>query len=191
MKLFTSIISSAILCVSSFAAIAAEYSFDKVHTQILFRISHQGFTNSTGAFTNFDGHFQFDPAAPEKASAMVTIETNSLDFNDQTWFDHMSEPKWFNMEKFPTMTFKSTSVVPGENDQLTLIGDLTLLGKTKPVELDVQLNKIGESFGKNKIGFSATGELNRSDWGMATYIPFIGDKVTLMIEVEGVENTKK
>lgn len=171
----------------SFLALAEEYYFDKVHTQIFFSASHLGFSTSTGAFVDFDGKFIFDQNDFSKSSVEVVIHTKSIDLNDDTWNDHMRDKKWFNVEEFPAMTFKSTSVTKTGDNTMDIIGDFTLLGVTKPVVLKTTFNKAGEQFGKQKAGFSATATIDRTEFGMKTYAPIISAEIPIRIEVEGVK----
>ncbi len=164
---------------------AADYVFDTVHTQILFRVSHQGFSTSTGAFVDFKGGFTYDESHPEKSSVNVVIDVDSLDLNDDTWNEHVLGDKWFNVAEYPTMTFASTQVVPTGENTLDIIGDLTLLGYSKPVTLKAVVNKVGKQMGIPKAGFSATTSIDRTEWGMTTYAPLIGANVDIIIEVEG------
>lgn len=190
MKKFLTI--AAVLAVSVFSrpafAAVESYTFDNPHTQILFFVNHLGFSTSHGEFLGYDGHFTFDTDHPENSAVEIAIKTDSLDMNDEKWDEHMKSADFFNVEKFPEMTFKSTGIaVTGENTA-DITGDLTLLGVTKPVTLHVTHNKSGKHpFGDKYIsGFSATASLKRSDFGMNYGLPVIGDEVDLHIEVEGV-----
>ena len=180
------LITTLLTCFSSLA-LAADYVFDKVHTQIFFSASHVGFSQSTGAFVDFDGNFSFDPKKPEEASVEVIIQTDSVDLNDKTWNDHMKAAKWFDVEQFPTMTFKSTEVVKTGDKTMDVTGDFTLKGVTNPVILKVIFNKIGRQFGKDKIGFSATTTIDRLAFGMDANATLIGTDIPIRIEVEGVQ----
>lgn len=164
------------------------YNFDKAHTQILFFVNHLGFSDSHGEFLDFDGGFTFDRGEPAKSSVEVTIQTAGLDMNDEKWDEHMKGADFFNVEKFPTMTFKSTGIeVTGENTA-NITGDLTILGVTKPVVLTTVHNKsdkfpMGEKY---VAGLSATTTIKRSDFGMTYGLPMVGDDVEIRIQVEGV-----
>ncbi|MCB1651533.1 MAG: polyisoprenoid-binding protein [Alphaproteobacteria bacterium] len=164
------------------------YDFDKVHTQILFFVDHLGFSKSHGKFLDFDGGFVFDREHPENSNIDVVIKTDGLDMDDEKWDEHLKGPDFFNVEKFPDMRFKSTSIAVTGDQTADVTGDLTLLGVTKPVTLHVVHNKSGKHpFGGKYIsGFSATAHLNRSDFGMNYGVPAIGDEVQIRIEVEGV-----
>ncbi|MCB1562572.1 MAG: polyisoprenoid-binding protein [Alphaproteobacteria bacterium] len=166
------------------------YSFDKAHTQILFFVNHLGFSNSQGEFLDFDGTFTFDRGEPEKSSVDVTIQTNSIDMDDEKWDTHMKSADFFNVEHFPTMHFKSTSIVLTGEDTADITGDMTILGVTKPVTLSTKLNKAGpHPFGsKYMAGLSASAHIKRSDFGMNYGLPMVGDDVEIRIEVEGVRD---
>ncbi len=177
---------------SAFAApaMAAPTTFtlsDKLHTQVLFFVEHMGFSHSSGKFLGFDGTFTFDPENPKAGGeANVTIDTNSLNMDDATWEEHLKAPDMFNTAAFPTMTFKSTKVDVTGDKTAKMTGDLTLLGQTKPVTLDVTLNKCGEHPMSKKLtcGFDAVGTLKRSDFGMTKAIPMVSDEVKIQITVE-------
>lgn len=173
---------------SAAAADAPKFTFDKAHTQIFFSVSHLGFSYSTGKFTDFDGSFTFDEEKPESSKVDVTIDTNSLTMDDEAWEKHLKNEDFFNVEKFPAMTFKSSQIEKTGDKTGRLTGDLTLLGVTKPVTLDVIFNKGGiHPYSKKYVaGFSATGKLNRSEFGMEYGLPGIGDEVNITIEVEGI-----
>jgi len=169
------------------AAMPEYYIFDKTHTQILFFVSHLGFSMSQGEFLDFDGHFIFDRAHPEKSSIDVSIKTESIDMDNEKWNKHMKNEDFFDVEKFPTMTFKSTGFdITGENTA-NITGDLTILDVTKPVTLTTTYNKSGvHPFNKEIVaGFSATASIKRSEWGMTYGLPGVGDDVEIRIEVEG------
>jgi polyisoprenoid-binding protein YceI len=198
MKKFFAFAFVAFLVVSAQAQAAVQkYIYDPVHTQIFFSVDHLGFSHPSGRFTKFSGGFTFDNEKPEASVVEVVIETPSINMNDAAWDKHLKSADFFNVEKFPTMTFKSTKVEKTGEKTGKLTGDLTLLGVTKPVTLDVTYNKSGiHPYSKNYIaGFSATALLKRSDFGMVFALPVVGDDVTLNIQVEGIrqdfENLKK
>lgn len=164
------------------------YDFDTAHTQILFFVDHLGFSTSQGEFHEYEGHFTFDRERPEKSVIDVTIKTASIDMDDKAWDDHMKNEDFFNVEQFPDMTFKSTSIKVLGKDKADITGDLTILGVTKPVTLNVKHNKSDKHAfsGKYVSGFSASATIKRSEFGMTYGLPMIGDDVEIMIEVEGV-----
>ena len=165
------------------------YDLDKPHTQIMFGVEHMGFSTSYGKFTDYEGHITLDNGALQNSEAEITIKTDSLSMGDETWDEHMKGPDFFNVAQFPAMTFKSTKVeVTGEHTAI-LTGDLTILGVTKPVTLQVTHKKSGKHAMKDvrAVGFTARGTLKRSDFGMGYGIPMVGDEVALIIEAEAYE----
>ena len=165
-----------------------EYRFDKAHTQILFFVSHLGFSMSQGEFHDYDGTIQFDRENPENSSVNVTIQTDSIDMDDKEWDEHMKNEDFFHVEEYPTMTFESTDIkVTGETEG-KITGDLTILGTTREVTLDTTFNKAGKHpySGNYVAGFSATTQIERSNFGMKYGLPGIGDTVNIRLEVEAI-----
>lgn len=178
---------------TSAKAVEDFYNFDKAHTQILFFVSHLGFSMSQGEFLDYDGHFIFDQRAPEESSVEIAIQTASIDMDDEKWDAHMKGEDFFDVEKHPVMTFKSTSVeITGERSA-NVTGDLTLLGVTKPAVLAATFNKAGRHPFNQKFvaGFSATATIKRSEFGMNYGLPLIGDEAEVRIEVEGIREDKE
>ena len=172
-------------------AFAESYTIDASHAHAAFRVSHLGFSHTLGQFNEISGTLEFDEASPDAGSVSVTINTASVDSANAARDEHLRKADFLNVESFPTMTFVSTSVeVTGEKTG-KLVGDLTLLGVTKPLTLDVTFNQAGpHPFDPSKImaGFSATGEINRSDFGMAYAVPAIGETVEIIIEIEALKD---
>lgn len=167
------------------AAWSLDYELDTVHTQIQFGVDHMGFSTSTGSFSDFSGSFSYDPEAPEASAVEVVIQTASLDMDNDTWNEHLSGEQWFNTAAHPTMEFTSTGVVSHGGNSLQVSGELTLLGETHPVVLDVSVNKIGMQMGTPKAGFSVSATIDRTQWGMSTFAPAIGTDVVISIQAEG------
>ena len=180
-------IAAAGLTLAAAPATADTYVIDKGHTHILFQVSHLGFSNTHGEFLEFDGSFEFDPESPGNSRVDVTIDTASIDSGHAERDEHLRNSDFFNVEQHPTMTFETTAVEVTGEDTATLTGDLTLLGTTQPVTLDVTLNGLGPHPFREETtvaGFTATGTINRSDFGMTFGVPAIGDEVTIVIEME-------
>jgi polyisoprenoid-binding protein YceI len=168
---------------------ADEYEIDPTHTHVGFTISHMGFSETYGVFKNVSGTLTLDEAKPEASKIDVTIDVASLDTANEKRDEHVKGKDFLDAATYPTMTFKSTKVEVTGKDTATITGDLTLHGVTKPVGLFVKLNKAGPSpmdKSRQVAGFSALGKLKRSDFGITTYIPMIGDEVTLAISTEAV-----
>jgi len=165
---------------------AADYKIDPNHTHVLFMIDHLGFSKMIGLFTDMTGTIGFDPTNPAASKLNVTIKTASLQTQFAPRDADLKGADWFNAAEFPEMTFAGKTYAKKDDKTGELTGDLTLLGVTKPVTLEVTLNKAGvrPTDKADTVGFSARGTLNRSDFGMKTFIPYIGDMVDLIIETE-------
>lgn len=176
-----------LMLAASTNAVAEDYSFDPTHTRIMYAVNHFGFSNVHGEFLGFEGVVNFDPTNVEAAQFDITIEVASVSSGYTTRDEHMRGSNWFSAEEFPTMHFVSTSIEQTGEGTAIMTGDLTLKGVTLPVALDVILNGQGRhpfNAQRQIYGFTATGSLNRSDFGMEYAIPFLGDEITLTIEAE-------
>jgi len=162
------------------------YQFDTVHSKVIFKVKHLGFSWSYGEFADFSGSFDFDEADWSQSKVDVTIPVDSLQMGDATWNDHLRAPNYFNLAEHQEIRFTSSKIDKTDDKHGKLHGELTVLGVTKPVVLDLILNQQGaHPFNKKpRVGFSASGTLLRSDFGMAHMVPMIGDDVHVMIEVE-------
>jgi len=169
------------------AAESATYEIDPGHTALYFQVNHVGYSNLFGRFNSMTGSVVFDPDDPTSGSLELTIDADSVDTNHQARDDHLRSPDFFNTGEFPEITFTSTVIeVTGENTG-TVTGDFTLLGVTNPVTMDVTFNQLAPYpfvEGQTRVGFSATGILNRADFGMTFGSGGIGDDITLHVEVE-------
>lgn len=186
MRRFLSILILAFVFATPALADAKKYSFDKNHTQILFFVGHMGFSHSNGKFLDFDGSLNFDEADPTAATAEIVIKTDSINMDDEAWDKHLKSKDFFNVEQFPTMSFKSTSIEKTGDNTAKMTGDLTLLGQTHPLTLDVTLNKcdVHAMTKQPTCGFDLRGTIKRSEWGMSSGIPMVSDDVELRITVE-------
>ncbi|MBK3733781.1 polyisoprenoid-binding protein [Azospirillum brasilense] len=165
------------------------YKLDPAHTAVVFIVDHLGFAKAMGRFNTVAGELSFDKDAADKSSLSVTIDTTSVDTNHAKRDEHLKSPDFFNAKEFPKMTFKSTKIEKTGDKTGKLHGDLTLLGVTKPVVLDVSFNKDGVSPASkmDTVGFSARGTIKRSDFGMKYGVPNIGDDIQIIIESEAVK----
>ena len=167
------------------------YNLEKTHASLIWKVSHNGLSNYTARFTDFDAQIMLDAGAP--AAASLTARINPLSVRT----DHPSGPdwdqtlrsdeKWFNAENFSEITYRSTGIDMTGDKTGIVNGELTLLGITQQVPLSVSFNGVrnfawyGE---RDVIGFSATATLKRSDFGITALLPAIGDEVTIIIEAE-------
>ena len=168
-------------------AVAEEFAFDPSHTHILFTISHFGFSDVQGEFLDFEGSVALDPDAPENSSVSVTIDTASIDTGWEARDEHLRNADFFDVGTHPTMTFESTAVEMTGDDTALVTGDLTILGTTQSVTLDVTLNAMGPHpfrEGVTVAGFRATGSIDRTEFGLAYGSPGVGDEVQIHIETE-------
>lgn len=177
---------------------AGAYTIDPAHTSVLFRVDHLGFSNYTARFKKASAQLQFDPANLAASSVTVSIAAASLetDYPDPATLDFNAEllgETWLNGAKFPEITFRSTKVEPTGARTMRIHGDLTLLGVTRPMVLDAKFNGgyAGHPMDPHaRIGFSATGVLKRSEFGMTIGIPEPGttmgvsDAVSVIVETE-------
>ncbi len=187
-RLTTTLVAATILA-SAPALAAEEWQFDHAHTMIGFTVDHLGFATMYGVFTEFDGTVLLDQDDPANSSVSVTIDPASVDTRYADRDAHLASDDFFDVANNPSIAFESTSVnVTGENTA-EVTGDLTMLGTTNPVTLDVTLNQLGPNpfFETPTAGFSATATLNRSDWGIDFGVPAIGDEVAVIIEAEVIQ----
>lgn len=167
------------------------YSFDPTHTNIVWKAEHFGFSKPSGRFGIKDGIVYLDEENPANSSVEVTIDVNNLVTGIEKFDAHLKSSDFLDVENFPTATFKSTSVeVTGEKTAL-VTGDFTLHGVTKPVVLDMTLNKIDVNpiSEKKTAGFSGTITIKRSDFGISLYVPNVSDEVEISIEAEAAVQT--
>ena len=169
----------------AFAA-PVEYTFDPTHTQVEITWSHLGFSNITARFDDVEGKLVYDAENPSASSATATVKIASLDSGVDKLDEHLKAADFFDAGKFPTAEFKSTSVEAAGEGKLTLKGDLTIHGETKPVSFDVTLNKIGEHPMRKvpSAGFDAHTTIKRSEFGVGNYVPAIADEIKIEITVE-------
>ncbi|MGH8171739.1 MAG: YceI family protein [Rhodanobacteraceae bacterium] len=179
-----------VLALVSTSAFATTYTLDPQHTQVQFTWNHFGFSNPTGVFGKLDGTLEFDQADPTKSTVNVTIPLNSVNSNVAKLNEHLESADFFDAAKYPNATFKSTKVEKGATpDQLKVTGDLTLHGVTKPVALDVTVNKVGEHPIRkaSTAGFDATATVQRADFGITKYVPGVSDEIKIHITTEAIE----
>jgi polyisoprenoid-binding protein YceI len=169
-----------------FASAAERWDFDRAHTQVLFTVSHLGYTELTGQFRDVSGELMLDSEDLSKSSVTARINAASIDMNFERLEAHLKNKDFFDAENHADMLFTSTRVEKVADDRLTVHGDLSLLGKSLPVSLDVRINKLGDHpmSGKPYGGFTATTSIKRSDWGMTYGVPNVGDEIGIRINLE-------
>jgi polyisoprenoid-binding protein YceI len=174
------------------------FTVDAAHSSVGFSIKHLT-SKVRGEFTQFDSTFTFDEAHPEEGKVNVTIKAASVNTRNEKRDEHLKGPDFFNAEKFPELKFVSKKVSKGKSKTLFKVdGELTLLGVTKPLSLDVEYHGAAKDpWGNEKAGFTATGKVNRKDFGMVWNKSLdkggilLGEEVALQIEVEAQVAAKK
>ncbi|MDF3054440.1 MAG: yceI 1 [Gammaproteobacteria bacterium] len=168
------------------------YTLDNTHTAITFHVNHFGFSNPSGKWMA-DGTLVLDEEKPENSTVNITIKVADIVTGVPKLDEHLQAKDFFNVAAYPAATFVSDKVEivkhgkgKSKVDKAKVHGTLKLLGVSKPVVLDVKLNKAGVNPINNKktVGFSATTTLKRSDFGMGAYIPDISNEVKIEIEAE-------
>jgi polyisoprenoid-binding protein YceI len=186
-RIFTAALSALLLTGVSAFAQSSSWTIDPNHSQVNFAIKHLQVSTVRGSISGITGNVNWDEKDPSKSSVEATINTTTLTTNNEKRDAHLKSPDFFNVEKFPTMTFKSTAVT-GAPGKLQVVGDLTLAGVTKSVTLDVDGPTPPQKGmgGKLVTGFSATGKLKRSDFNFGSKFgePMLGDEVQFTIDVE-------
>ena len=182
----------AALCLPGLAqAQPVELRLDRSHMHVGFTVGHIGFSLTHGRFNDVSGNFVFDKDNVAASKVSITIQTRSIDTNHQGRDNHLRNADFFDVEKHPTMTFVSTSIEKTGENTGRVTDNLTMLGVTKPVTLDVRFMRMAEhplpAYKKVlTAGFSVRGQIKRSEFGMTKFAPAIPDVIDLMIDVEGV-----
>jgi polyisoprenoid-binding protein YceI len=168
---------------------AGAYTVEPMHTRVLFAVSHMGFTTWYGEFTNVSGTLTLAPKAVATSALDIKIPTDTVSTSNTKLDGELKSPVWFDATQFPTIEFKATHIVKTGHDTANITGDLTFHGVTKPVTLHAVFNGAGVNplSKQYTVGFNATGEIKRSDFGVKTYVPLIGDEVTLTISAAFVQ----
>jgi polyisoprenoid-binding protein YceI len=167
-------------------AAAGTYQLDPAHTNVFFRVAHLGFSGYMGRFNKIEGKVVLDPKDLGKTTLDVTIDAASLDINNEKLAAELRDKDAFDVATHPSISFKATKLEQKDASHGTITGDLTLRGVTKPITLDVALNGVGNHpmTQKATLGFSATGMLKRSDFGLVKWLPMVGEQVQIIIETE-------
>jgi polyisoprenoid-binding protein YceI len=186
-RTFTAALSALLLTGVSAFAQSTTWTIDKNHSQVNFAIKHAMVSTVRGSLSGVTGTVVWDDKDPSKSSVEATIDATTVSTNNDARDKHLKSPDFFNVEKFPTLTFKSTSVT-SSGGKLQVVGDLTLVGVTKSVTLTVDgpTAPVKGQGGKMVTGFSATGTLKRSDFNFGSKFgsPTLGDDVQFTIDVE-------
>ena len=166
---------------------AGQYTVDPDHASVLWKINHLGFSTFVGRFNDIEASLDFDPENIENSSIKVIINTAGLDINNPEFAEELRGSNWFDVENFPQAVYRTTSFVESNENSFVFDGELTLLGVTAPVTLNIVFNGGGRNFLTRKytLGFSGSANFQRSDFGLSRFTSFgVGDNIELEIHIE-------
>ena len=175
-------------CLVPSAHAIESYTIESSHTFPSFAVSHLGFSTQRGRFNKTTGKITLDRAA-KSGSLDITIDAASIDTGFEKLEKHLRSADFFDVEKYPTIVYKSEKIVFKDDVPVQAEGQITLHGETKPLTLNISNFKCAEHpmLKKQACGAEVAGQLNRSDFGMKYLIPFVGDEVRLSIQVEAIQ----
>lgn len=188
-----SIFVAALAMAGTAAAQAGTWQIDPNHSAAQFSVRHLGVSTVRGAFTKVSGSATYDPADPSKDSIEATIDANSIDTRVQMRDNDLRSPRFFDVQKYPTITFHSKQAKAVGSGKMQITGDLTIHGVTKEVVLDVDgpSAPIKDPMGKGqRMGASATTKVNRQDFGVSALPGAVGDEITITIDTELIQPPK-
>ena len=166
------------------------WKIDPAHTSVEFSVKHMMITTVKGRFTDVTGDVTVDESNPSAARAQVTINAASIDTREPQRDAHLRSGDFFDVEKFPTLTFRTTRI-EGDTQNFKMTGDLTIHGVTRPIRLDVtHEGRAKDPWGGERVGYSATGRIKRSDYGLTWNAALetggflVGDEVKISLDIE-------
>jgi polyisoprenoid-binding protein YceI len=173
--------------------LSGDYTLDTAHSRIGFVARHAMVTKVRGLFKDFDGEIHIDTEAPTRSSASVTIQVGSIDSQQADRDNHLRTSDFFDVEHYPTITFKSTTIEVVGTDIYRLTGDLTIKETTRPVSIDLEFTgQVTDPFGFSRVGFEGSVVINRRDWGLGWNMPLdtggllVSEKVTIELDIAAV-----
>ncbi|MEU0968539.1 YceI family protein [Streptomyces sp. NPDC005917] len=177
------------------ATLTGDYTIDPAHTTLGFVARHAMVTNVKGNFREFEGTLHLDGEDPAKSTASLDITMDSITTGSPDRDGHLKSADFFKTDEFPTMTFRSTEAEALGGDDYRITGDLTILGVTKPVTIDLEFNGAAKDpFGNERVGFEGKAEIKRSDWGVTwnasleTGGVLVSDKIKLNFDISAIKN---
>lgn len=165
------------------------YEMDASHASVMFEITHMNFSTYVGRFNSIAAKLTFDPKAPEASTAEVTVDPASIDSNNAVLEGRLRSSEFFDVQKYPAMAFKANRLEITGPTTGKLMGQLTMHGVTRPLVLDVTFRGGAKAplSGAFTLGFAATGQLKRSDYGITAFVPLVSDDVTIRVNAEFVK----
>jgi polyisoprenoid-binding protein YceI len=174
--------------------LSGSYKIDPIHSRIGFFARHAMITKVRGSFDEFEGGGVFDATNPENSSLELTIKTASIDTRNADRDGHLRSNDFFDMEKYPEITFKSTQVKVVDSTHFDVTGDLTVKDVTRPLTVPLEFTGSAvDPFGNHRIGLEGSTEINRKDWGVNWNAVLeaggllVSDKVTLEVEISAIK----
>ena len=192
MSRYVAVFTAFLILTISAAAQVQTWQIDPNHTAAQFSVRHMGISTVRGAFTKVSGSAQYDPSNLSKTSIDATIDASSVDTRVSMRDDDLRSPNYFDVTKYPTITFKSKSVQAVGEGKLKIVGDLTIHGVTKEVALDVDgpSAPVTDPKGNSHLGASASTTVNRKDFGVGGSSNVVGEDITITIDVELVRKAQ-
>ncbi|MEU7483499.1 YceI family protein [Streptomyces sp. NPDC042319] len=176
------------------AALTGEYTIDPAHSSIGFTVRHAMVTNVRGSFGEHEGTLRLDGANPAASTASIDVKIDSIDTGIADRDGHLKSADFFDAEKFPLMTFRSTAVEQTDSETYRVTGDLTIKDVTKPLTIDLEFNgSATDVYGAERVGFEGTADILRSEWGLTwnaaleTGGVMVSDKVKLTFDISAVK----
>ncbi|MFG2649538.1 YceI family protein [Streptomyces sp. NPDC048436] len=177
------------------AALTGDYSIDPSHSSIGFVARHAMVTNVKGSFTDVAGTLHLDGTDPAQSTASLDVQMESIDTGSADRDGHLKSSDFFKIDEFPEMTFRSTKAEALGGDDYRVTGDLTILGTTKPLSIDLEFNgSATDPFGNERVGFEGKAEILRSEWGLTwnaaleTGGVLVSDKIKLRFDISAIRS---
>ncbi|MCC2277472.1 YceI family protein [Streptomyces sp. ET3-23] len=177
------------------AALTGDYSIDAAHSSIGFTVRHAMVTNVRGTFTEHEGTLRLDGSDPSRSTASLDVTIASVDTGIKDRDAHLRGADFFDAERFPRMTFRSTKAEQLGGDRYRITGDLTIKDVTRPLAIDLEFNgSATDVYGMERVGFEGSAEILRSDWGLTwnaaleTGGVMVSDKVKLTFDISAVKS---
>jgi polyisoprenoid-binding protein YceI len=177
------------------AALTGDYTIDPAHSTIGFVARHAMVTNVKGSFQDFTGTLHLDGTDPARSTASLDVVMDSIETGNADRDGHLKSADFFKADEFPTMTFRSTKAEALGGDDYRITGDLTILGTTRPLTIDLEFNGAAKDpFGNERVGFEGKAQILRSEWGLTwnaaleTGGVLVSDKIKLSFDISAIRN---
>ncbi|CAM5545535.1 MULTISPECIES: YceI family protein [Streptomyces] len=186
---------TAVAVAPELAALTGDYTIDPAHSTLGFVARHAMVTNVKGKFLDFSGSLHLDGTDPAASTASLDITMDSIDTGSADRDGHLKSADFFKTDEFPTMTFRSTKAEALGGEDYRITGDLTILGTTRPITIDLEFNGAAKDpFGNERVGFEGKAEILRSEWGLTwnaaleTGGVLVSDKIKLNFDISAIKN---